>query len=339
MTQRPLLPAAAAVPRHRVAVAASCAWGAAIAAAAIAVFASPAAAHSGQAAPEGLYWAIWFDPKLALVLAIPTLWVATAVFGLRRRLGGPETLPRRTLILYPLAIALYYLGSATSLDEIGERYLFTFHMAQHSLFVYVVAPLLVLSLPEWVLQPVLANRVMRPLTYWMTRPIPAYVTFHALFAFWHIPGFYEWALRDRQIHDLEHASFILSACLMWWPLLGQMQHSAPRIPTPGVKLLYILFLEVAQMPMFAFLCLGDKAHYPTYRAAPRITYLTPFEDQFVGGMLMHLVAAVALVATGATIFAQWANAAAAADTPTPPPAPQQPQHSSTKPQTATQPIL
>jgi len=223
--------------------------GAATAGAALLAHAAPAAAHSGQPTPEGLYWAIWFDPKLAVVLAIPTLWVATAVFGLRRRLGGPEAVPKRTLILYPLAIALYYLGSATSLDEIGERYLFTFHMAQHSLFVYVVAPLLVLSLPEWVLRPALANRLLRPVTYLMTRPIVAYVTFHALFAFWHIPGFYEWALRDRRIHDLEHASFILSGCLMWWPLLGQMQHTAPRIPTPGVKLLYILFLEVAQMPM------------------------------------------------------------------------------------------
>ncbi|MDH3604682.1 MAG: cytochrome c oxidase assembly protein, partial [Candidatus Tectomicrobia bacterium] len=84
----------------------------------------------------------------------------------------------------------------------------------------------------------------------------------------HIPGLYEWALRDRLMHNLEHVTFLLTALLMWWPVLSPMP-ILPRLAW-GSQMVYLFALSISQIPVFAYITFTREVLYPTYEIAARI---------------------------------------------------------------------
>src|SRR6478672_6072742 len=63
--------------------------------------------------------------------------------------------------------ALFYTGLATMffalngwLHDLSDSYLFSAHMVQHLLLALVVAPLLIMATPGWMLRPALASRAV-----------------------------------------------------------------------------------------------------------------------------------------------------------------------------------
>jgi putative membrane protein len=210
---------------------------------------------------------------------------------------------RRRACSFLLGLIVLYGTLASPLDRIGEQLLFSAHMLQHILLIYPVSLLLLVGLPVWFLQPLLARPGIWPVVRGVTHPVLTCVAFTVVFAVWHIPGLYEWALRDRTIHDLEHLSMLGIGFLMWWPLCRVMPRF-PQLP-PGVQMLYLLALTIGQIPLFAYLTFAPEVLYPTYAAAPRLIALSPLEDQQLGGILMKVASMIALFAALAVAFWRW----------------------------------
>jgi putative membrane protein len=147
---------------------------------------------------------------------------------------------------------------------------------------------------------------MAPLARWLTHPVVAALMFNVIFTAWHIPGLYEWALRDPLVHQLEHAMILSSAMLMWWPMLSPIAR-LPRL-APGVQVLYILGLGIGQIPVLAYLTFSREVLYPTYEAAQRLVALSPLADQQLGAIVMKLASTVAFVAVLAIAFWRWYRA-------------------------------
>lgn len=253
--------------------------------------------------PDGLYAKLFIEPDLLIVLGLLTLAVAW-VLGPLRRQHASEVSPRRAWAFYLGGVAFFYLGAGTSIDEIGESYLFWMHMVQHMIFMYLAAPLLVAAVPEWFAERLGRSRVWGPLARFWTHPVVACVTYSAVFGLWHIPALYDWALRDQLIHNLEHATMLGASVLMWWPLIG------PRrgVPRAGhaVALFYLLGLTILNMPLFAFLTFAKRVLYPTYAAAPRIIEgMDAFQDQVLGGALMKISGMLVLFGLMVVIFLRW----------------------------------
>src|SRR4029434_595632 len=99
-------------------------------------------------------------------------------------------------------------------------FLFSAHMVQHLLLSYPVPILCLTGMPGWLYRPLLAVPGIRSVMSLVTRPLIAVATFNVVFAAWHMPALYEWALRDRAVHNLEHLTFLLTSLLMWWPVLS-----------------------------------------------------------------------------------------------------------------------
>ncbi len=122
------------------------------------------------------------------------------------------------------------------MDRLSDS-LFSMHMVQHVLLLEVAAPLIVLSRP-W-------NRMWRPFSLSTRRavaggvargewaapralggargyvvPAVAFVLMNGVFVLWHVPALYDAALAHPALHDLEHATFFLTALLFWAHLLG-----------------------------------------------------------------------------------------------------------------------
>lgn len=237
------------------------------------------------------------------VLALAVIY-ALAVGPGRRYLAPQESFDRRRAACFAAAVLVLLLAVATPIDHIGETYLFSVHMVQHILLTYILAPLVVISIPPWLADFLFRTEGLGKVLRFFVHPVVSCATFSGVLIFWHFPAFYELALRDSLVHLLEHITFIWASILMYWPLLGA--ESTVRPMHNGLKLLYILAVSIGQLPLFGVLTFSSSVLYPTYAAAPRYyPELSPLGDQILGGIIMKLVAAVYMFGGLVVYFYRW----------------------------------
>lgn len=263
-------------------------------------------------------WHLHWHTEAGLLtdLLLLVLLYGLGVGWLRQRLAPGAAWPRRQALRFLLGVGLFYSAIASPLDSLGEQFLLSAHMVQHLLLIYPVPLLLLTGVPGWLLRPCLAHPWVAPVVRWVTTPLVALVIFHGTVGLWHIPGLYEWALRDRTVHNVEHLAFLSTAVLLWWPIVSPVAQF-PRLSW-GAQALYLLAMVIGQMPVFAYVTFASTVLYPTYEAAPRIVPLTALEDQQLGGILMHTAGMGVLFVALVVVFRRWyqaENSAHPADTP------------------------
>jgi cytochrome c oxidase assembly factor CtaG len=95
---------------------------------------------------------------------------------------------------------------------------------------------------------------------------------------------YELALRSPFWHQVEHVSFLSAALLFWWPIVQPYPWVA-RTPR-WILLPYLFLADLQNTALSAFLTFYERVVYPTYAVIPRISSLTPLEDQAAAGAIM-----------------------------------------------------
>jgi putative membrane protein len=243
------------------------------------------------------------DPVLIGSLLAAAVSYGLAVGPLRYRLAPRHPFPTAQAGLFYLGLGVIYLAEGSPLHDIAERYLLSAHMTQHLILSYVVPPLLLGGLPSWVLRPLLLNRLMAPISKVLTAPVVAFAVFTLFFSFWHLPPIYEGALRNEALHHLEHVVFLLTALLLWWPLLSPLAE-LPRLSYFG-QLLYIFLLPIAQLPVFGLITFAHEPIYPTYANAPRLWIDSPLADQTLAGAIMKVAGLLTFGLRFVLIFLAW----------------------------------
>jgi cytochrome c oxidase assembly factor CtaG len=224
----------------------------------------------------------------------------------RDRFAGSTAVPAARQIAFVGGLVVVLIALATPLDTIGDQYLFTAHMLQHLLLTLVAAPLLLGGTPDWLLRQVLAATRLTGFVRWARHPIVAFFTFNIVFALAHVPSFYELTLSNEALHALEHLVFVGTAMLMWMPVLSPAADISARYPALG-QVMYLFLQTVPASLLGALLSSTASAYYPTYVLAPRITSLSPLEDQQLGGLIMWVGSGLYfLIATGVVFFV-WAS--------------------------------
>jgi cytochrome c oxidase assembly factor CtaG len=195
-----------------------------------------------------------------------------------------------------LAVAL-----VSPLHPLGEA-LFSAHMAQHELLMAVAAPLLVLGRPvvalAWAMPRVargLAPR-LRPL-HVLAEPWPATALHGVAVWAWHAPALYGLALRSEAAHALQHASFLGTALLFWWAVLGA------RRQTLGTRLLALFLTALHTGALGALLTFAPRPLIPAYLATTGPWGLTPLEDQSLAGLVMWIPGGVSYLAAALWLLA------------------------------------
>ncbi len=197
----------------------------------------------------------------------------------------------------------FYLGLGTVvlalLSPIGtyDALFFSMHMAQHLLLIMVAVPLIWLGAP---LVPMLwafprrsrrtvgrifhpGNPVHRFFTKLTAAPV-ALTLYILTLAAWHVPVLYDAAQGRTLVHDLEHATFIVTAMLFWWPVIHPS--GARRRLGYGAAILYLFPAKLAGFVIGAALTLTNEPVYQTYIQGPRLWGLSALDDQQLGGLLM-----------------------------------------------------
>lgn len=256
--------------------------------------------HAGRApAPHDL-WRSWtFAP-----FVVAGLLASGAVYGrgaraLWARAGAGRGLPPWRARAFYAALSTLAIALLSPLDAAAAA-LFSAHMMQHLLLVMVAAPLLVLGDPGtmlWAASPSnrrAIGRVWRRAStirlVWdrVTRPAAA-ISLH-VFALWvwHAPVLYESAVRHESLHALEHATFLATALLFWWPLLRP--HGRRMRAPAAVAYLFAATLQCTLLG--AIIALARHPWYSVHLATTGPWGLSPLEDQQLAGLIMWVPAGV-----------------------------------------------
>ena len=230
---------------------------------------------------------------------VANLAEASAKAGAR----APVPYSRSHALKFYAALVFFYLAVGSPLDQIAERYLLSAHMLQHQLIIYPAAILFLLGLPDWLVRPVTARPLLRPLLRILTHPVVCGVIYTAVITGWHLPMLYDWALQNRWVHIAEHFMMFGAALFYWWPLLSPSREFPPA--SHAWQMLYLVAVIIAMTPVFAYITFSQDVLYPTYEFAPRITSLSAASDQLLAGAMMKLIGmAVAMIAFG-VCFYRW----------------------------------
>jgi len=223
--------------------------------------------------------------------------------GLYVFLGGLRA-ERRRVTAFGAALLVIFVALNGPLHNLSDAYLFSAHMAQHLLLTLLFPPLLLYGTPAWVVRPLLASRWVTAPARILTRPVIAAATFTAPIVLWHVPLFYEAALRNHTLHILQHLVFLATAVLMWWPILSPVPE-LPRIAYP-CQMLYLFLLGLPMSITGALITLSDAVLYPFYAEAPRVWKgVDALSDQQIGGLLMWVVGGLALWGAMTVVWFRW----------------------------------
>lgn len=263
---------------------------------------SPARAIS-WGVPPNLYLTWQTDPVLIGGLVTFATLFALAAGPLRSRLAPGRPFPVASAVGYYGALALMYLLEGSPLHDLAERYSLTAHMVQHLGISYAAAPLLLWSVPDWMLRPLLLNRIAAPASRLLTRPLVAFGVFTIGFGLWHVPSIYDGALRNSTLHHAEHLLFLFASLLMWWPLMSRLSE-LPGL-APPVRVIYLFLLPVAQTPVFGAITFAGVPIYDTYAQAPWTLGMDVVAEQALAGAVMKIAGLVAFGIPIAWNFARW----------------------------------
>ena len=264
------------------------------------------AVTSGREMMPGMIdWRHWHNEPYLVGGLVFAGWLWAILAGpYRARLAPGATFPRRHAVSFYLGLFVFYLAVGSPLDQIGERFLFSAHMLQHQLLVYPAAVLVLLGLPSWMIDPGLRRHGVRPLGRFLTHPLVAGIVYSLVISVWHHPRLYDFALRNKAVHILEHLTFFGAALLYWWPLISPSRVLPPA--NYGVQMLYILGVVIGMTPVFAYITFSHGVLYPTYEFAPRILAdFSAADDQLLAGSMMKLVGVFISVTMIAVAFYRW----------------------------------
>jgi cytochrome c oxidase assembly factor CtaG len=289
--------------------------GAVLVGAGILALAPVALAHGGivpdaPPTPASLVLGWTFDPTVWLPSIVALLlWRSGVARANRAHPGRPVDRRRTAAWIAGIAVILFALDSGIARYDTT---LFSVHMVQHMLLTMVAPPLLLLAGPitlllqasspatrrRWVL-PFLHARVIRLLAF----PVVAWILFAAVMWGTHFSPLFDASLETPPLHYLEHALYLGSASLFWWPVIGP--DPAPWRMPPAVRPLYV-GLQMTQNTFLAVaIYAAPAALYHHYVTTIRSWGPTPLADQQLAGGIMWLGGDIAFLGEVMLLVFAW----------------------------------
>ena len=233
------------------------------------------------------------------ILALAAIYRWRVIVGARegQRLGRSKPL------LLAVALMVLFLSLNGWLHDLSDYYLFSAHMVQHLLLALVIAPLMIMATPGWMIRPALRYRIVASAARWVTHPLRAFAIFNVVLAAWHLPPLYNLALAEHPIHIVQHLMFLVVSVIMWWPILSPLPE-LPRLPYP-LQMLYLFLMSIPMSIVAVYIAYADSILYPAYSSAPRIWGISPMQDQQIGGLIMWIPGGLYFFAVISVIFFRW----------------------------------
>ena len=214
---------------------------------------------------------------------------------------------RRQVVAFGGGVLTLWVASGSPLHMLADEYLFSAHMVQHLLQAFVMAPLLLIGTPGWMLEVLTGARWLRATLRTLGAPLVAGIAFNVVLLGIHWPAVVDLMVRSAPVHVTLHLTLVLASLLMWLPVLSTSDVVQPRMK-PLPRMGYLFGMTLLPTVPASFLTFGspDAPLYPVYGEFPRLWDIPVGEDMLIAGLLMKTGAGFLLWGIIATMFFRWA---------------------------------
>jgi len=249
----------------------------------------------------------WWDwhghPSILIgVLLLEAAYIYRAGL-LSRQLGRSRSVGMGQAVLFTSGMLVVFVALYSPLHDLSDNYLFSAHMVQHLLLLWVMPPLLLWGLSGWMLRPAVGSlRVLR-VAKLVTNPLVAIAVFNGVIVIWHLPVAYNGSLEHHNLHIFQHVTFMMAGLLMWWPVLSPM-NELPRLSSGG-QMLYLFVQSLIPAILGGIITFAGTVLYDYYLVAPRVWGISPLIDQQIGGLIMKTAGTIIFIIALAAVFFSW----------------------------------
>ncbi len=229
------------------------------------------------AAFSGLHLAEFLPPVVAGAVYVTLFARRAQTLAYERR-----PIERWRAVSFVTGVVMMVVVQLPPFDDWADQVLIT-HMVQHIIIGDIASLLIVFGLTGPVLQPLLHVRVTRPVRV-LAHPVVALVLWTLDLYVWHVPFFYQQAVRHDLVHALEHMCFLWFGMLMWLALIGPLPK--PAWFTNWGRLLYVVAVRLVGAVLGNVLIWTQTVLYPVYKASDAARGLNPLSDQNIAGAVM-----------------------------------------------------
>jgi putative membrane protein len=237
----------------------------------------------------------WSCP-VGLTFAVVLVGVLYLRGWLRLHSVSVNAIPSWRACSFLLGLFLIWLAVGSPLVAFDEE-LLTVHMVQHLLLMTVAPPLILVGAPvmpllhalprkfvQSIVGPLFRSPAMQGIGRALSQPAFCWLAAAAALLGWHVPAAFTLGLQSEAWHAVEHACFLASGFLFWWPVV-QPWPSVPR--WPRWSMLVYLFLGTLPCDILsAFLAFCDRVVYTVYLSTSKHFGISALEDQQCAGALM-----------------------------------------------------
>ena len=226
--------------------------------------------------------------------------------------AGAASVTGRQRLWFVAGVALLWISADWPMHDIAEEYLYSVHMVQHLLISFVVPPLLLMAVPEWLARLMVIDgsrsaKVLRRLVH----PLVAGVAFNALQGLMHWNAVVDLSVRSGPFHYAMHLLIFTSALAMWTPVVGPLREFHLSEPA---KMVYLFAMSIVPTVPAAWLTFAEGTVYPVYDHAQRLWGISVTADQQAAGAVMKVLGGLYLWSLIAVRFFRYSGAQRRADT-------------------------
>jgi putative membrane protein len=249
------------------------------------------------------FFDLW-NPVLLLLVVVIGIVYSKQVKSTKKTIKDADKVGTRQKLAFYTGLALFYIGQGSPINYIGHHYLFSFHMLQQTIL-YLTVPIFIwMGMPEWLLRPLVKNRVVYGLLSFFTRPLIAIFIFNILFSIYHMPFIMDGLMNNEFLLLGYHVILLITAFFMWFPVF---------CPLPELnrlsdlkKIAYIFGNGMLLTPACALIIFADSLIYEMYRnVVIPFPHLSPLDDQQLGGVIMKIIQEIVYGSVLAYIFFKW----------------------------------
>lgn len=272
--------------------------------------------------------AMW-SPYFFLFIVLLTVLYFLLTKKWRHRFEGTEPVTKREIKFFLGAMVLLYIVKGSPADLLGHI-LFSVHMAQMALLLLVIAPFLIIGIPNFIWKKVFSVKWIDKTVRLFTKPVISLLVFTVMFSLNHYPMVLDFIKLNIVVHSVFTIAVFLSALFLWWPIVNTMD-SHPKLH--GLKKIgYVILSAILITPACSLIIFVDVPVYETYSSGeawlqamalcvpagtltslsglsisgPELfTNMPTLYDQQLGGIIMKVIQELIYVVVIGKIFIKW----------------------------------
>ena len=233
-------------------------------------------------------------------------WALIRRYGsLMRPRPDQRAVELKRVVAFVSGVVALWIASGSPLHDLAEGYLYSAHMVQHLLQAFVVPPLLLLGMPDWMGEVLLRRTAVRRAVQALAGPVIAAVLFNLVLAFLHWPDVVNLMLTSEVFHATSHVLLVGVGLLMWANVVSPVPDLVPRL-SPLARMFYLFLMTLLPTVPASFLTLGETPLYTIYEGFPRLWGISALEDMRIAGLVMKIGGGFLLWGIITVMYFRWA---------------------------------